>query len=152
MRMQCSRAAAMFAAVGVCAVASADFSGAYAPANWTVFDEAGGSVFQDSSTAILTSGDVSVVGFTTLTINAAADGDFSFDWDYFSTDTGTFDEGGYILNGVTTPLAFNQDSPLPRLSQLDFFKKGRTSPETGVVPPGNSRSTGSSETVSERVS
>jgi len=49
-------------------------------------------------------------GSTSYTINAAGTGTFSFHWLYTSSDTGNFDTGGYLVNGVYTQLADNDGS------------------------------------------
>jgi hypothetical protein len=103
--------------------ARADFSGAYAPGNWTLTNttlsgSAIGNGFVDSSAAPVSitltgSNEFDVFGdiVTDYTIGVAASGTWSFDWLYTSPDSGQFDEGGYLLNGVFTHLAWNQDAP-----------------------------------------
>lgn len=100
-------AAALLAAAGA---ANAQFSGPYAPANWALNANGGdGSATNDGTTLVLTGNDD---GFglgidTDYTIAAAAAGTWAFDWKYFSSDSGTFDTGGYLLNGVYNQLAAN---------------------------------------------
>ncbi len=96
-------------ATGLAGAATAQFDGPYDPANWTFSSPAGGSFTNDGFTLVLTGGDVSLAGNTDYTIMAAASGDWSFSWNYFSTDYGTFDTGGYLLNGAYTILADNDN-------------------------------------------
>jgi hypothetical protein len=104
---------AIVAAAGLLAVAgaaNAQFSGPYAPANWTLNPNAGnGTASNDGTTLVLTGTDGANTGGqnTDYTIAAIASGTWSFDWKYSSTDVGTFDTGGYLLNGVYTQLAAN---------------------------------------------
>jgi hypothetical protein len=108
-------ATASLAAVAIPAAAKADladFSGPYAPANWT-FTNTGtsnGNVNTAGAPASITltggaSGSGS--GTTNFTIAAVASGLLTFDWNYFSTDSGSYDIGNFLLNGVTTFLASN---------------------------------------------
>jgi hypothetical protein len=100
------------AASTMCAGAAfADFDGPYAPANWTTTDNAGGSAtFNGTASLDMLSGDIGVGGDTTVTINAPSGGNMSFDWSYTSSDSGDFDQGGYINAGVFVFLAQN-DTP-----------------------------------------
>jgi hypothetical protein len=91
--------------------ARADFSGPYAPPNWT-FNPNGqtGSFVNDGVTLTLTGHNSSIFTLnvnTDYTIAAAASGTWSFDWDYASIDSSDFDDGGYLLNGLYTVLAYN---------------------------------------------
>ena len=92
--------------------ASADFSGPYAPANWTLTTNGGdGSVDITGapSSIKLTSSDSGTGNFidTDFTIAAVAAGVVSFDWDYDSLnmDGPRFDPFGFLLNGVFTQLS-----------------------------------------------
>jgi hypothetical protein len=113
MNNQWKNAFALLAVAGIGATAQAQFSGDYAPGNWTINDVAGGSVNTAGAPAsvVLTSGDISIPGDTSFTIAATDNGDFSFDWQYFSSDSGCFDVGGYVDSGAKKQLACNQDSP-----------------------------------------
>ena len=97
--------------------AKADFSGAYAPGGWTFNANGGGGSFtNDGSTLVLTGSNNSppFTPFNTdYTIVAATGGLFSFNWSYDSVDTGTYDTGGYLLNGVYNSLASNGASGSP---------------------------------------
>lgn len=110
------KTSALIAAAGLLAVAgaaNAQFSGPYAPGNWTLNPNLGnGSATNDGSTLVLTGTDGAGTGGqnTDYTIAAAAAGTWSFDWSYFSSDSGTFDSGGYLLNGFYTQLADNNGS------------------------------------------
>ncbi|MCI0365148.1 MAG: PEP-CTERM sorting domain-containing protein [Phycisphaerales bacterium] len=92
--------------------ARGDFSGAYSPANWT-FNANGGDGSVNTLGAPLsitiTGNDNSngVPTNTDYTIAAVASGTWSFDWAFIPTDTGNYDHGGYLLNGVYTQLANN---------------------------------------------
>jgi hypothetical protein len=107
-------ATATIAAVAIPAAAKADFSGYYAPANWT-FQNTGGSTDGSVNTSgapvsiTLTGGNSQsgTPGDTNFTIAAAASGLVSFNWTYSSTDTGTYDSGNFLLNGTPTFLADN---------------------------------------------
>jgi len=96
--------------------ARADFSGPYAPANWTLTTGLGdGSV--DTSAAPFS---ITITGSnnqianqnTDYTIAAVAAGTWAFDWLYTSFDSEDYDTGGYLLNGVYTQLAQNSQSPI----------------------------------------
>jgi len=86
------------------------FSGAYAPANWTFTNNGGSGAFtNDGATLTITGDNGGLAGGqnTDYTIAAAAAGTVTFDWSYTSADTGTYDSGGYLKNGVYTALATN---------------------------------------------
>jgi hypothetical protein len=110
-------ATASLAAVAIPSAAKADpadFSGPYAPANWT-FTNTGGSTDGSVNTAgapvsiSLTGGNSGsgTSGTTNFTIAAVASGMVSFDWNYTSADTGSYDIGNFLLNGTPTFLANN---------------------------------------------
>jgi hypothetical protein len=109
-------ATATMAAVAIPAAAKADdnFSGYYAPPNWT-FQNTGGSTdgFVDTSGAPasirLVGGNSGsgTLGDTNFTIAAAASGTLTFHWSYFSIDSGPFDAAYFLLNGAPTFLADN---------------------------------------------
>lgn len=89
--------------------AQAAFIGPYAVGNWTTNSTGGGSVDTSGAPASIT-----VVGPDTgsdtfrqidFTIAAVADGIWSFDWSYSSTDSPTFDGAGWLLNGAFSLLA-----------------------------------------------
>jgi MYXO-CTERM domain-containing protein len=90
--------------------ASADFSGPYDPANWTL-NANGGNGFADTTAApisITLWGSDDGSGFQTdtdYTVAAVASGTWSFDWFYTTVDGFNWDSGGYLLNGVFTQLA-----------------------------------------------
>lgn len=91
--------------------AHADFSGPYAPANWTFISNGGDGSFTNNGQTLVLTGSDSWTGqqiATDYIITAAASGTWSFGWHFFSTDTGPFDSGGYLINGDYTVLAFNQ--------------------------------------------
>ena len=100
---------AIVAAACCAGTALAAFNGSYAPGNWSLSAGAGdGFATNDGSTLVLNgNGNAAAAVDTDYTIAAAATGVWSFDWSYASTDSGTFDSGGYVLNGVYTVLAFN---------------------------------------------
>ncbi|HEV3148353.1 MAG TPA: PEP-CTERM sorting domain-containing protein [Chthoniobacterales bacterium] len=107
-------ATATIAAVAIPAAAKADFSGPYAPANWT-FQNTGGSTDGSVDTSgapasiTLTGGNSQsgTPGDTNFTIAAVASGLVSFHWSYSSIDTGTYDSANFLLNGKPTFLADN---------------------------------------------
>lgn len=88
-----------------------DFAGAYAPANWTfTSDPALGDGSVDTSAApasITITGSNNFIVFSNVNtdyiIAAAHDGQVSFDWSYSSTDIGTFDGFGYLLEWQLHP-------------------------------------------------
>ena len=90
-------------AIGVAGAAHSQFDGLYDPANWTFTNGAGGSFTNNGDTLVLFGGDVSIGGNVDYTIMAEGSGTWSFNWDYSSTDYGTFDTGGYLLNGSYVP-------------------------------------------------
>lgn len=113
----------LLAVVGLVAIhgtAKADpigFSGPYAPGNWTTTNTpAGTGGTADFSgapgTAVFTSGDIGVGGFTDTTVTSSGFGSVSFDWSYDpTTDFGPFDSFGYVLNGNYTELVDNDGLP-----------------------------------------
>ena len=108
-------ATASLAAVAIPAAAKADFSGPYAPANWTFQNTGGstnGSVDTSGAPASITltggSSQSGVAGDdTNFTIAAVASGMVSFDWNYSSSDSSSYDTGNFLLNGSPTFLANN---------------------------------------------
>lgn len=110
-RRMAAYAAAGAAAAGVGAVASAqDFTGPYDHSNWTFNPGTGNGFFVSSPTTLSLTGNDDASGLpvdTLYTIAAAADGVVSFDWTYSSIDVGTWDYGGFYLNGTFTVLADN---------------------------------------------
>jgi len=105
------------AAVGAALILStqtqADFSGLYAPGNWTLTNVNGNGTAANNGTTLTLTGSNNgslAAGSTSYTINAAGTGTFSFHWLYTSSDTGNFDTGGYLVNGVYTQLADNDGS------------------------------------------
>ncbi|MFZ3374609.1 MAG: PEP-CTERM sorting domain-containing protein [Chthoniobacterales bacterium] len=105
--------AGLAAVAALPATAKADFSGYYAPGNWTLTNTNGGTGFVDTSGApasIVLHGSDNQSGQPTdtdFTIAAGGSGTFSFHWSYFSVDSGTFDSAYVLLNGVATFLAAN---------------------------------------------
>jgi MYXO-CTERM domain-containing protein len=102
----------MMAAAGLLAIAgaaNAQFSGPYDHSNWALNANGGdGSAVTSPTTLDLTGNDAGGSFIATdYTIAAAGTGLFSFDWKYSSGDTGTYDTGGYLINGVYTVLAAN---------------------------------------------
>lgn len=100
--------AAGAAVLGAHGVAEADFSGPYAPANWTTTGT-NGSATNNGTVLTLVSGNgnggatggLPNVGTVSYTITAAGSGTVSFDWQVTdSPDSGTWDYFGVILNGV----------------------------------------------------
>ena len=103
----CAWAAVM--ALGISGTASANFIGSNAVANWTVTDNAGGTVDTSAAPAsiTLTGGNQGLGGDTLFTITASESETISFDWSYVTNDlwgeSGT-DAFGYVINGVVTTL------------------------------------------------
>ncbi len=96
-------------AFGLSSTASADFSGYYDISNWTVTDNAGGTVDTSTAPASITlySGQTGVGGDTFFTITAPSAETISFNWSYVTNDfTGisAFDPFGYVINGQVTTL------------------------------------------------
>jgi hypothetical protein len=114
-------------ALGLSTPAAADFSGYFAVSNWTVTDNAGGSVDTSSAplSVTLTSGNSQVAGDTFFTITAPTTENISFNWSYVTNDlygeSGT-DAFGYVINGVVTTLIDpNQDFSIPNQSGIASF-------------------------------
>jgi hypothetical protein len=110
MKKLAASAAAGAAVLGVVNSAEADFTGFYAPGNWTTTGTQG-SATNDGVTLQMISGNAGVgatanlpnVGTLSYTISAAGSGLVSFDWFVpagGSPDDGTWDYFGVILNGV----------------------------------------------------
>ncbi len=101
---------AIICAAGMAALApsaAGQFVGPYDHANW-IFNANGGdgSAVTTPTSLLLTGNDAGGANISTdYTIAAVGSGSWSFDWKYTSTDTGDFDTGGYLLNGVYTELA-----------------------------------------------
>jgi MYXO-CTERM domain-containing protein len=108
MKVQALASAAGLALAGA---AFGQFSGPYAPANWTFNANGGdGSVNTAGAPAsIILTGNNNGSGpiDTDYTIMAAAAGNLSFSWLYNTIDTGTYDSAYYLINGVETFLANN---------------------------------------------
>jgi hypothetical protein len=117
------KSAAVLAAVAGLAFAgsaNAQFSGPYAPGNWTFQNNGGdGSLIDNSPGSVTVIGNNNASGILTdtdLTIAALAGGTWSFDWSYFSLDTGTWDSAYYLLNGVETFIAANNSQGVGSVS------------------------------------
>jgi serine protease AprX len=101
------------------------FTGGFHPDNWELVNSpanTGGFVTVDDGPPVevfVTGGDDGVGGDTDFQIEIPMDGTITFDWGYQSTDTGTFDTGGYAINGSYTQLAANN-------SQVPFFNETAT--------------------------
>jgi hypothetical protein len=90
--------------------ANASFIGTYALNNFTLFNQnADGSAatFDGGLSAVLTGGNTGsgVAGFTDLFITAPVSGMVHFQFSYLSLDTPTWDDAGYLIDGVYTQLA-----------------------------------------------
>lgn len=85
--------------------AKADFSGYYAPGNWTTDELGSGVGFVDTSGApasvTLIGGDDGFDADTYWTINSAAAGTVSFDWSYSSFDDPGYDGGFYVVTDLS---------------------------------------------------
>jgi hypothetical protein len=106
--------------------AHAGFVGSYDLSNWTLTNtNADGflTVLVPQTSIQLTGGDNQSFanGFTDFTITAVASGNVTFNWGYTSNDTGNYDQGGFLLNGVFTNLGENDN-------QTPFFDGSFTSP------------------------
>jgi hypothetical protein len=106
--------AGLAAVAAIPATAKGDFSGYYAPGNWTLTNTGGstdGHVDTSGAPAsIVLHGGASqsgTPGDTDFTIAAGGSGTLSFHWSYFSTDSGTYDSAYFLQNGVPTFLADN---------------------------------------------
>lgn len=113
--MKTAKVLTAVAGLAVTAAANAQFSGPYAPANWTTSLNGGnGSVNTAGAPASITvTGNDNGTGNinTDFTIAVVASGTWSFNWSYSAGDTGTWDSAYYLINGVQTFLAFN-NSPI----------------------------------------
>ena len=111
-----ARATGTAAGLALTAATFGQFSGSYAPGNWT-FDANGGDGSVNTASApafiVLTGNDN---GFgpieTDYTIAAAATGTLSFSWLYTTIDTDTSDAAYYLVNGVATFLANSVTVPV----------------------------------------
>jgi hypothetical protein len=110
-RVSCLAMAAGLAASGA---AMGQFSGPYAPPNWT-FTANGGSGSVDTSGApasiTLTGNDNGGSNINTDYTIAGGGGFLQFHWEYTSTDSGTYDAAYYLVNGTQTLLATNSQAP-----------------------------------------
>lgn len=89
-------------------IAQADFTGRFAPLNWTTSTGGGdGFVSPAGADSVLISGDDDSGGvnvITSYTISAYSTGYVSYDWDYNTTDGPLFDRFIFLNNGVQTEL------------------------------------------------
>lgn len=102
------------------------FSGAYAPANWTVtLSGEGDSVVHNATTLTITGPNApppTSLFNTDVTIVVPVSGIITYTWTYDSVDTGTYDSGGFLLGFVPvpgtvyTPHAFNGPAGSPPVS------------------------------------
>jgi hypothetical protein len=97
----------------------AQFSGAYAPSNWTTTLSSGstGSVNTSGAPGSITLNGSDGAGGTNVdvdyTITATASGALNFNWSYHTNDSDTdpsFDLAGVLINGVFTQLSNNAGS------------------------------------------
>ncbi len=84
-------------------IACADFSGDYAPANWSLGSSSNGFVdVHDATTLVLVGTDdgTNTFGWTDLRITVPQTGLISFDWAYSSSDEHGVDRGLYYANST----------------------------------------------------
>ncbi len=143
------------------APANAQFSGTYAPGNWTLTNvDADGFVDTSGAPSSLrlfggdlgvfdTNGDV-ISGTTTYSIVSGGNGTVSFTWNYASVDTPGFDGFDFLLNGASVVFADTDgqngvfstgvstgDSLAFRLFTLDnFFGRGSVTVSNFAAPAG----------------
>lgn len=110
------------ALIGFSTSAAADFSGAYAPGNWT-FSQGNdanignGAVDTNAPTSITVIGsdypeaeeDFDFPALTSFTIVAAGTGKVMFDWNYHTSDIAGpgWDQAGYLLNGIRHQFSYD---------------------------------------------
>lgn len=100
--MKMASVLAVVAGAAFAGVAAADFTGDYAPANWTLDTNGSGIVvLHDAATLILEGSDAGTNGFeyTDLIVAVPTGGSISFDWSYDSNDDPGFDAGLYFSTG-----------------------------------------------------
>lgn len=89
-----------------------DFSGFYAPGNWTTVESGDGVINTSGApgSISMTSNDAGGGNSNQdFTISLLADGWISFDWSYITTDWGPrYDPFGYLLNGSFYQLTLNR--------------------------------------------
>jgi len=95
--------------------ARADFSGYYAPSNWTFATDADGSLDLSAAPSAITlvGANDPVVGFalTSFEIVAEASGTLAFDWAYSTLDnSAAFDSFEFTINGATSILVDGDDT------------------------------------------
>jgi hypothetical protein len=104
------------AAFGFIASAHADFSGSYAPAQWTASNNNGGNGFvaaADASLLSLTSSDFAdgiprPVSLLDYSVHVNQDTTFSFSWQYVTDDdSSSKDTFGYAISGQAVQLSAN---------------------------------------------
>ena len=127
------RVAAVTAALlGLSMPALADFSGYYAPSNWTIGHLPDAPTDQGTVDPTMAPVSITLNGSDTsplapsnfsrlnFTITAPAAGQVSFDWSYLSNDSGPgFDPAGHLLNGATTQLTVDSGA-FAQSGQLSF--------------------------------
>jgi hypothetical protein len=109
--MKIKTAVAVAAVAALAGTSYGQFSGVYAPGNWTFnANGGGGSVNWAGAPGImdLTGDDTALGPFDTdLTIMVPAAGTLAFSWLYTTIDTGTYDSAYYLINGSPTFLSDN---------------------------------------------
>jgi hypothetical protein len=79
--------------------AIADFSGQYAPEQWTFDAGPGGTLVKHSAdTLVFQDGDLGFAGPTDIVVVAAATGIWSFDWSFTAPNSTCFDSPYYLIN------------------------------------------------------
>lgn len=111
-------AAGCLATIGCCGLARGDFSGPYAPENWTFTSDAGGFIeTHTADTLVLVGGDIGSGGShgdTDITILVTATGQWSFDWTFVgNTHTFGAEVAYYLVNGTLTILSLSPGNPSP---------------------------------------
>ncbi len=96
----------LLAAAASVQAGTVDFTGAYAPANWTSTIDGNGAVVASAATVALTSPDnLPAGGFTKFTIVAPDTGNLSFDWAFATLDDPQYELFGYLLDGLFSRLS-----------------------------------------------
>jgi hypothetical protein len=117
---------ALLLAAGVQA-ATIDFTGDYAPANWTQSIAGNGSISTSQTSFSLTSpDDLPAGGFTDIFITLLDTGPLTFDWYYTTQDDPFYEIFGYSLNGLRTQLSASTGTQQQTGSSIVLASAGDT--------------------------
>jgi hypothetical protein len=99
------RVAGILAAMTAGGSALGDFSGPYAPEQWTFLPGPSGLLLEHSTDALIfQNDDLGFAGTSNITVVAAATGLWTFDWAFTAGDTTAFDHAYFLINDAAVYL------------------------------------------------